>query len=205
MQPIANRIDRYVKDILRNTPKSADQVTIEPDGQWELYHKEQSSSNMNGFPSDDDDDDDDLIEVTNTGQTVKAGGAATAAPQRTPSVATTSLSREQSTPSRSASSKRPIAAVIDLTSSGDEDEEPISRPPKRQIPSNGPGLNGIPSIGDPATPTFPGSGPVLGPPNGLTLRGNNSSDSPLNSNVPQSNGAPNTLPLPWGHHYAPHY
>lgn len=94
------------------------------------------------------DDDEDLVEVTKSGDSVKMGApraSATPVLQRaTPSQP--SLSRPQGSASAtpdaprgpaSTSSKRPIAAVIDLTSSGDEDEEPIERAPKRQFSGTG--------------------------------------------------------------------
>ena len=65
-------------------------------------------------------------------------------PYGTPAGAHLQVSREASTASSAAlrgagskSSKRPIQEVIDLTSSGDEDEEPVDRAPKRQFSSHG--------------------------------------------------------------------
>lgn len=136
---VANTNGRYVDDILKNTSKSTDQVTIQPDGQWELHISDQSSK-PNGVASTSDDDDD-LVEVTKSGDSVRMG---TPRPYGTPLSAKPPISREQSTassvPPRSAgsiSSKRPRPAVIDLTSSGDEDEEPLARAPKRQFSSYG--------------------------------------------------------------------
>lgn len=146
---------RYVKDILKKTSRSADQVTIQPDGKWELHTKKETSvpARTNGVASDSDDD---LVEITKSGDSVR-----TSTPQmfKTPSSALAGRSREQSTASApptqsgSTSGKRPIAAVIDLTSSGDEDEEPIARAPKRQLtngygtPSNVPVYRPGPSNG----------------------------------------------------------
>ncbi|KAH8821519.1 PINIT domain-containing protein [Xylogone sp. PMI_703] len=200
-------VDEYVRDILKNTPKSAEQVTIEPEGQWKLYHKEQPSSNTNGFRSDDDDDDDDddLIEVTKTGQTIKDENFRSTNQIRTPSAAPTVASREQSTPSRPTSGKRPIAAVIDLTSSGDEDEEPVSRPPKRQHQSNGTTLHSIPSMATPPSSNFAVGTSSIGPPrNGLSMPAAHPNPSPLNSNGTQQNGATGTMPM-WGSTYGPRY
>jgi E3 SUMO-protein ligase PIAS1 len=140
-----NKFARYVRDILKNTSRSVDQVTIQPNGQWELHNKA-NTSNLNGVASTSDDDDDDLIEITKSGDSVRMG-----APRifGTPINGPLSQYREQSSSSTgptspavrtlvtaATSAKRPISAVIDLTSSGDEDEEPIDRAPKRQFSNN---------------------------------------------------------------------
>lgn len=80
-----------------------------------------------------DDDDDDLIEISEPGMPIvkQEPGPTNIALERTPAQ---SQSREASTPSsamRMSSKKRPIAQVIDLTESGDEDEESPAPPPKR--------------------------------------------------------------------------
>lgn len=132
---------RYVRNILKNTSKSVDQVTIQPDGRWELHTRKEPMSQSNGVASDDDDD---LVEVTKTGDSVSMGTPLTYRPMTGAVVQRSGSSRDSS----SASTKRPIAAVIDLTSSGDEDEEPVARTPKRQQT----GTNGY---GAPSTiPTF---------------------------------------------------
>ncbi|RDL35035.1 Uncharacterized protein BP5553_06966 [Venustampulla echinocandica] len=145
-------VDEYVRTILKNTSKSVDQVTIQPDGKWELHSRKEPLSHSNGVASDDDDD---LVEVTKTGDSVSMGTPLTyrpltgALPQRSGS------SRDSS----SASAKRPIAAVIDLTSSGDEDEEPVARTPKRQQTSgNGYGApSTIPAFRPAPAPSNPNS------------------------------------------------
>ena len=129
----ANRASRYVKDILRNTSRSVDQVTIQPNGVWELHNKPNNTSRLNGVASDDDDD---LIEITKSGDSVKMGtpranGAETGTP-----ISGQSQSREPSSsvaPRSSLSLKRPPPVMIDLTSSGDEDDEPYQPPAKRQM------------------------------------------------------------------------
>jgi E3 SUMO-protein ligase PIAS1 len=124
---------RYVKDILKNTSKSIDQVTIQPSGKWELHVRPEPTSKSNGVASSDDDDD--LIEITKTGDSIRMSTPRT---YGTPSGAPASSIREASSSSAaqrsqgSTSGKRPITAVIDLTSSGDEDDEPLARQPKRQ-------------------------------------------------------------------------
>ncbi|TAQ89818.1 hypothetical protein B7494_g1853 [Chlorociboria aeruginascens] len=121
-------VDEYVKDILKNTSNSADQVTIEPDGRWSIYVKPESSK-TNGVASTSNDDDD-LVEVTKSGHSLQISTplaytvpTLSRAPTREPS---SSFLAQGST-----SGKRPISAVIDLTSSGDEDDQPLARPQKR--------------------------------------------------------------------------
>ena len=98
---------------------------MQPDGTWELRKEPELGAKLNGVASTSDDDDD-LIEITKSGDSVKMGTPRVygAPPIGVPS---TAQSSSRSTPSTS--SKRPASAVIDLTSSGDE-EEPI-RAPKR--------------------------------------------------------------------------
>jgi E3 SUMO-protein ligase PIAS1 len=127
---------------LKGTSKSVDQVTIQPDGKWVLNNKKEQpapTSRMNGVASDSDDD---IVEITKSGDSVRMG---TPLAYRNPMVAP-SQSREPSGPPKSqgsTSGKRPISAVIDLTSSGDEDDEPV-RAPKRQFGTNGYGLSSAP-------------------------------------------------------------
>jgi E3 SUMO-protein ligase PIAS1 len=138
-------IPRYVKDILKTTSSIVDQVTILPDGKWELRARQEPVSKSNGFASDDDDDD--LIEITKSGDSIRMS-----TPRTYDTPALGSSTREASSSSAaprgqgSTSGKRPIAAVIDLTSSGDEDEEPLARQPKRQFT----GASGLES----STPAF---------------------------------------------------
>lgn len=113
-------------------------MTIQPSGKWELHNKPDHLSKSNGVASDDDDD---LVEVTKSGDNVRMG---TPRAYGTPIGAYLSISREPSTTSSAAprsagstSAKRPIQAVIDLTSSGDEEEEPVDRAPKRQFSGYG--------------------------------------------------------------------
>jgi E3 SUMO-protein ligase PIAS1 len=121
-----------VRDILKNTSRSVDQVTIQPDGKWELHTKIEPVRKPSGYSSSDDDD---LVEITESGHSVKAstprsystplGGLPPRTHERPPSSAAP-------LGSGTTSAKRPIAAVIDLTSSGDEDDQPLVRAPKRQ-------------------------------------------------------------------------
>jgi E3 SUMO-protein ligase PIAS1 len=102
---------------------------------------------MNGVASDSDDD---IVEITKSGNSVKMGAPFSYKPP----LGTASQSRESSGPPKnlgSTSGKRPISAVIDLTSSGDEDDEPLVRAPKRQFVANGYGMSSAP-VQRPAPP-----------------------------------------------------
>ncbi|KAK0100982.1 SUMO ligase siz1 [Cadophora gregata f. sp. sojae] len=153
-------VDEYVKNILKATSRSIDQVIIQPDGKWDLNDKKKESARpprpSTGITSDSDDD---LVEITKSGDSVRMGTPRVAAAFQT-NGSSSVQSREQSSssvPNRdsigSTSGKRTISDVIDLTSSGDEDEEPLARQPKRQFTGNG--------YGAPAT-----SVPVYRPPPG---------------------------------------
>ncbi|KAF6830503.1 sumo ligase [Colletotrichum plurivorum] len=128
-------VDEYVKEILANTPKSLDQVTIEPDGQWRVNSLQDDKAANGGSGAFEDDDDDDFIisEVNvvrgRNFETPNRSIASTATPT------TTVMSRESSTMPRglgSTSAKRPHTekVTIDLTLS--DDDEPSVPPPKRQ-------------------------------------------------------------------------
>lgn len=125
---------RYVKDILEKTSRDVDQVTVEPEGEWKLNAKPENSSRPR--PSFGSDEDDDLVMVTKSGDNIRFGSASTGVtpvPSSLPA-----QPRNQDQPSMSSqlrngaiSGKRPAAAVIDLTSSGDEDDQPPAKAPKR--------------------------------------------------------------------------
>ncbi|CAG8975849.1 hypothetical protein HYALB_00010245 [Hymenoscyphus albidus] len=139
-------VDDYVLKILKNTKQSTDQVTVQPDGKWEDKKQEtnkKENTRYNGVASDDDDD---LVEITKNGDNVSMGAPNGYLSQPQRSVSTSSAGRTQG----STSSKRPIADVIDLTSSGDEDEGP-ARTPKRQQ-TNGYSTTSIPAY-RPAPPS----------------------------------------------------
>ncbi len=120
-----------------------DQVTIQPDGKWELNNRKEQpapTSRMNGVASDSDDD---IVEITQSGDSVRMS---TPLAYKSP-IVVPPLSREPPGPPKSqgsASGKRPISAVIDLTSSGDEDDESSVRALKRQFGTNGYGLSSPP-------------------------------------------------------------
>jgi E3 SUMO-protein ligase PIAS1 len=120
-------VDNYVQDILLNTSSSVEQVTIETDGKWTPVVQGDDNNN-HGNPRKraayDNDSDDDIIEIEDNAEG-KASIPALA--QQTPPV-----SREASTVAVRPGTKRP-SAVIDLTFSDDEDEDP--RPSKRTTTS----------------------------------------------------------------------
>ena len=123
-------VDQYVDDILKSTSRSADQVTIEPNGHWSLKSgnrdspcEEESSSN----------EDEDLVEIPAVSPPVAPVKSefnrepsmlqTPPVPSREPSASTTAR--------QGSSNKRPAGPVVDLTLSSDEDEPPV-RGPKRQ-------------------------------------------------------------------------
>ncbi|KAF5669207.1 hypothetical protein FCIRC_9325 [Fusarium circinatum] len=130
-------VDAYVKDILENTPKSQETVTIEPNGEWHLKstddssqgHTNGNSSYANAF---DDDDDDLVISEVNSISNRRLETPKISTPTiSTPVTAGRDLSSSAGPRGiASTSAKRPMAAVIDLTLSDDDDDPPP--PPKRQ-------------------------------------------------------------------------
>lgn len=130
-------------DILSNSSRSTDQVTIEPNGEWSQNGKGKSGppASSNGFNFSDDDD---LIEIQdNRFESLKQNGIpglstnSSRTPPTAPRVSTpsTSSSFAPRPPGSNISGKRPAADVIDLTLS-DDDEEPV-RGPKRTYGSSG--------------------------------------------------------------------
>jgi E3 SUMO-protein ligase PIAS1 len=139
-------VDEYVKDILAKTPKSLEQVTIEPDGNWTTKTEAESQPNGNtGFASDGDDD---IIEIVDPkvnslrkASTPATGTSATPTPAP---AGPSSVASVTPIPARPANKRSIDAVTIDLTAS-DDDEEPIRGPPKRQQTSfSGPsGIDGL--------------------------------------------------------------
>ncbi|KAI0554229.1 hypothetical protein F4679DRAFT_570615 [Xylaria curta] len=130
-------IDEYAKDILEKTEDSVEQVTIEPNGQWatqptETAPRKTRSSNVNTSI----DVDDDVSIVTDNPSFSNGGYGSTphtySTPIRTFMGTPSASSREPSGAPRSGGRKRPAAEVIDLTLSSDEDDAPLTRPPKKQ-------------------------------------------------------------------------
>ncbi len=129
-------------------------MTIEPDGQWrnqaaEPEHKRARYSSNSAKVEDDDDISilSDSRGLDGASMIPKFENNSFATPSHfnpaTPnsrSAATTS--REPSSVARSGGVKRP-AEVIDLTLSSDEEDEPVSRPPKRQNYGSGLSNSGL--------------------------------------------------------------
>ncbi len=115
-------VDQYVEDIL-NKARNADQVTIEPSGEW-TTEKEQPSKSNGYNAHDDDSEDDDVVEIIPRHRigAIKSEFGFTPKPTATPPL----TSRETSTAPRP-NNKR-TSEVVDLTLS--DDDEPV-RPTKK--------------------------------------------------------------------------
>ncbi|TGZ80958.1 hypothetical protein EX30DRAFT_32090 [Ascodesmis nigricans] len=110
-------VDEYFGDILSNTPKTVDSVTIDPDGQWAVAAESSNS------PAPDDSDD----EYTGK-DIVSLDDDSPQPPRRTTSVTTPAVSTPSSTRAGgSTTTKRAASQVIDLTLSSDDDEPPPTR------------------------------------------------------------------------------
>ncbi|KAL8923399.1 MAG: hypothetical protein Q9172_003148 [Xanthocarpia lactea] len=136
----ALEIDRYVDDILKSTPRSIDQVTVQPDGKWSLIC-------LSPRPRrDSSGDDEDLVEIKDPPRVTAVKNEITNGPvsMRTPPTSSREQSTTSSVPPPSTGTKRSVSAVIDLIS---DDEEEIRRPSKK--PATPAYL---------ATPTYSGSG-----------------------------------------------
>lgn len=141
--PICNKIvtfehlqvDQYVDDILKSTPRSVDQVTIEPDGNWHQTSGMKVAPRSSNEKAESSNDEDDLIEIqeppglTNVKREAIGEHDLLQTPTGTTSREQSSLSGVQPTISNN---KRSSDAVVDLTLSSDEDDEPV-RPAKRQL------------------------------------------------------------------------
>ncbi|KAH6893567.1 PINIT domain-containing protein [Thelonectria olida] len=132
-------VDNYVREILDNTPKDVDTVTIEPDGRWFVKNEEERRNEFGSQGArqshfDDDDDDDDDLEISE----VNIISRRLETPRNASFSSSTPASGSRGPPSvgprgiASTSAKRPAAAVIDLTLSSDDEDEPLQRAPKRQ-------------------------------------------------------------------------
>jgi E3 SUMO-protein ligase PIAS1 len=136
-------VDEYFQEILDRTPVTTEKVDIEPNGQWKVIKDEDDddeeqadgTSNKRGRASYDDDFDD-LVEIDQPdSKKEKVNGIRRESYQPLPSPiggASITLStppvtsREVSVAGSTgrAASKRPQSAVIDLTLSDDEDDQP---------------------------------------------------------------------------------
>jgi E3 SUMO-protein ligase PIAS1 len=138
---------RYVKEILRSTPLSLEQVDIEPNGKWSAHEekqqrpKQEPSRSAQSFGYDSDD----LIEIQGS-HSISLKNEQKAMPEFPSrlldhSVGMSSQTRTSSLGTAPSSSsaldqnkKRSRETVIDLTLSSDEDDTP-PRPVKRRVPS----------------------------------------------------------------------
>ena len=155
-------VDQYVDDILKSTPKSVDQVTIEPNGKWSMNPVVKPSRRPHDGRTSSDDEED-LVEIQEPSRvaSIKYENNHEPGTPWSPPIS----SREPSTssgPLTTSNNKRSASQIVDLTLSSDEDEEPIQIP-KRQNTSGS--LNGFRSATNPdamlATPSIFGSGPPL--------------------------------------------
>ena len=124
-------IYRYVADILKSTPKSVEQIIIEPNGMWSQTARGASSPRTsNGRTSSDGEED--FVEIRDLPRLASVKTEVSREPglMQTPPIS----SREPSTsaaPWPPSCSKRSAGQVVDLTQSSDDDDEP-PRAPKRQ-------------------------------------------------------------------------
>ncbi|OJD23242.1 hypothetical protein ACJ73_05402 [Blastomyces percursus] len=127
----ALQIDQYVDNILRSTPPSIDQVTVDPDGKWHIS-KDDDNPRPGGDPSPATDGrDDNLIEIQDSRVvSLKQEPSTAMSLHHTPPAQAGEPSSTQSASWPTPNNKRPASQVIDLTISDDEDEEP-PRPGKR--------------------------------------------------------------------------
>ncbi|PGG98551.1 E3 SUMO-protein ligase PIAS1 [Blastomyces parvus] len=127
----ALQIDQYVDNILKSTPSSLDQVTVDPDGAWHIS-RDDDKPTPGGNPSPSTGDrDDDLIEIQDSRVvSLKQEPSPAMTLHSTPPTQARESVSTQSTSRPTPNNKRPASQVIDLTISDDEDEEP-PRPAKR--------------------------------------------------------------------------
>lgn len=164
------QVDQYVADILKSTPKSVDQVTIEPNGTWsQTAGGAPSPRTSNGRTSSDGEEE--LVEIRDLPRftSVKAEVFREPGLMRTPPIS----SREQSTssaPMPSSSNKRNAGQVVDLTISSDEDDDPPRAPKRQQLvhkSSSGlariPGLENVSLRANGSMPRHPASNPFATP------------------------------------------
>lgn len=213
-------VDKYVEDILTNTSKSIEKVTIEPTGEWSVVKDDESDAKPNGREArahyDDDFDDDEIVEIDGPGSNrvnnLKAEAAASASPMfaqpltpsfmnQTPPLSSREPSIAQSTSSAQRPLKRPANAVIDLTLS-DDDEPP--RPAKRAANSYSQGTstsyNTPASLPDPRYNSHANESIGYRPPSnsgGTAYLNQNGYTNQLSSG-PSNNGNAHSRPLPAG-------
>lgn len=125
-----------MRDILVNTSKSADQVDIEPNGQWKTHGPIEDVKPEPQYDALELDDDD--IDISEFNMAANRGPNTPNGLAPTPGVPTlaTGASREGSLMSRPGGTKR-THEVIDLTLSDDDDDEPPNKRPHFHRPGSG--------------------------------------------------------------------
>lgn len=119
-------VDKYFDDILINTPRTVNSITIDPDGKWSIA----AQSSNSPMPDDSDDDESPAQSRSNIkAEIVDLDDSPPARPSASggnPSNFSLNSTRK-ATPTPSRPAKRPISQVIDLTLSDDDDEPPPQR------------------------------------------------------------------------------
>ena len=139
----ADPAQRYVDNILKSTPRSVDQITIEPNGQWSQTSQacgsvSSPSRGVNGRSSSDVEEE--LVELDDVPRLASAKSEATREPSmtRTPTAFSRNSFVSPAPPQGSSSSnKRSAGQVVDLTLSSDEEDSP-PRPTKHHRTSGDP-------------------------------------------------------------------
>ena len=145
--------DRYVDDILKTTPRSVDQVTIEPNGIWRQTSEDDKPSQPKGGRASSDDDED-LIEISDMTRVASVKNETPGPMMRTPPDSTRSGSTS-ARPSLTGQKRR--AEVIDLSS--DEDDDPPRAPKRQSVANSRPQMNGLANFPSepPRRPSYPSS------------------------------------------------
>lgn len=154
-------VDEYMADILKNVHDNVDQIIINPDGSWKIKgpqtQPQPKKKQRMSYSLDDDEDEKPRSYASTPKDSVVAPTPPTSSK---PMFTSMSNSREPSSATSAApstGSKRKASAVVDLTLSSDEDDDP-SRPAVRQASSNG--VNGIQNSLPKASPSIPAMHPL---------------------------------------------
>lgn len=118
-------VDKYFDDILMNTPRTVNSITIDPDGKWSIAAQSSNS------PMPDDSDDDESPAQPRAAVKAEIVDLDDSPPSRPAATASNPTSFSLAAPKPGATPtprppKRPISQVIDLTLS-DDDEPPPQR------------------------------------------------------------------------------
>ena len=112
-------------DILKSTPKSVNQVTVEPDGRW--FHESDNDRPGTGDPRNCGDEE--LVELKDIPRLSEIRDSPASLGRFSPASPTNRLASPSG--GMPGSGKRPISQVVDLTCSSDEENDSL-RQPKRQ-------------------------------------------------------------------------